>query len=194
MTKKLIPMYSLSNLQVISTLGHSATFTATPLGSKEPNITPVHPAIVKECQAKGAVVWNPDDLPMTDETGSVNTGFTGSLRKTLVYLVLQRIINRNNAKDFNSGGVPLTKVVAEMTSFDVSDKEIKKAWQEFNDAKNSNRELDVDPRAEHAMDVIDASNVEELKMVAEEMGVPAASYETLTKTRELKQFLLAKFA
>jgi hypothetical protein len=187
-------MWCPNNLQVISTLGHSAVFTATPFGSKEPNLTPVHPAIVKECQAKGAVLWNPDDVQGTDDTSSGPIGFAGKLRTTLIYLVLQRIIDRNNPQDFNSGGVPKTAVVAAATSFDVSDKEVKKAWQTFNDAQNSGKTLDVDERATLALDIIDASNVAELKMVAEEMGVDPKDYETLTKTRELKQFLLAKFA
>ena len=106
---------------------------------------------------------------------------------------MQRIVNRNNPKDFNSGTIPLSRVVAEMTTFDVSDKEVKKAWQEFRAAENSGTDLNIDPRAQRAMDIIDASNVSELSILADEMGVEKDDYVGLT-TRDLKQFLLAKFA
>ena len=193
MSKQLVRMYSLKKMQVISKLGHSAIFEASRIGDPEPKLTAVHPSIVDECLARGAVVHNAEDQPFQDDATKVQAALSGKLRTSLLYLVMQRIVNRNNPKDFNSGTIPLSRVVAEMTTFDVSDKEVKKAWQEFRAAENSGTDLNIDPRAQRAMDIIDASNVSELSILADEMGVEKDDYVGLT-TRDLKQFLLAKFA
>ena len=192
--RKLVPMISLKTMEVISTLGHSVRFVGSPKGLAEPHITNVHPAIVQECLAKGAMVVDSGDQPFIDENAKIKAAFApGELRTSIVFLVMQRMKEQNNAKLFTSGGIPKAEVVSQMLGFDVTDKEMKTLWQQFQSAVNGDKELDVDPRAKLALDVMDAANVDELKMVASEMNVPTDETDGLT-TKDLKQLLLSKFA
>lgn len=189
----MIPMISLSSFTLASTLGHAVRFEATKLGSKTPNIAKVPKALVPEALARGAVVYQAEDQPIIDTEKLPNAAFAGEIRKSLIFLVMQRLVNENVAKNFTSGGVPRAEVLSTILTFDVSAKEAKGLWQEFQTAVNAGDELNLDPKAAKALDVIDAMDKGELTMLADEMNVPEAEYLGLSG-KDLKQLLLSKFA
>ena len=178
-------MISLRKFRLASTSGHVVFF--------EPNKpTPVPKEAVREAMEQGCVPADAKDAPEFVDATKPMVEFSGTLRTSLLYLVIARMIEENDTKSFDSGGRPKAVVLSKQLGFDVSVKEVKEVHRTVLEAmaQDATPELHVD--AEAALEVIDAETKGELLELADAMNVPKKETDGLT-SRKLRALLLSKY-
>lgn len=188
-------MISLRKQTITSTLGHTTAFEASNIKTGELKPAFVHPLLVPEATKRGCVMADGEDNEalLPDNDGKLRAGFETKLRRSLLAAIMQRLVNENQPKNFDSGQVPKLEVLSKILGFDVDPKERKEVWQAFSTASASGEELDLHPDATKVLDILDAEGRAELVMVAQEQGATEDEIKGL-QTRDLRKHLLAKYA
>lgn len=175
---------SLRSFTVTSTLGHSATFEAG-----VPKSIPM--ALVPAAMEAGCVPVDAADVPFHEDMTRVKVEFTGGLRASMIYLALQDIIEKNQAKEFDGGGTPNVPAVEKRIGYDVTRKEVVDVYQQLLQCKTDNKEFALAPNADNVMLVIKAEDRAELTELAKEFGIAEENCKGL-QIRELRKLLLVR--
>lgn len=186
---QMVMMVSALKQRVASTTGHVAVFEAM-----VPRL--VHQDMVRDCmkvgcapvdQIAGMAAASPDDTSRPAVTAE------GSLRSSLISLVIERAIKENNPKTFDSGGIPRLDWLNTTLTFDISPKERTAHWQALQTARANGDAIAYHPDAKKVLDIIDAQGKSDLLLVASEMGVAEDEVKGFN-TRDLRKHLLGKFS
>lgn len=177
---------SLRSFRLESTTGHTAVFEAN-----VPRFIP--DALVAEAMAKGCVPVDKSDIPFYEDQTRAKVEFTGDVRKSMIYLAVKHLAEKNNVKDFDGGGTPKTASVAKLIGYDVFRPEITDAYQQYLQYTSENREYALHPQAHNILKVIQAEDRAELVDLAEEFGVEKAKAKGL-QVRDLRKMLLVKLS
>ena len=110
------------NRTVASTLGHVLTFT-----KDEP--LPVPPIMVKECAERGAVRVDGEEV-FKEEEEKPKFPVDPGARQQDIRAAMEKIVERNDSKEFTAGGTPTVSAVSEEVGYRVDRTEITKAWQD----------------------------------------------------------------
>jgi hypothetical protein len=178
-------MKSLRNFVLRTLSGHMIRF--------EPEVpTKVPQAAVQDALNAGCVIIDPAELQAYEDTRALKTDFRDNIRESLVFLAIKAIAERNDTKEFNSGGVPKESAVASRLGMgNVSQKEVEDLYKKYKASNTGGEEFAVAPEAANVLKVIEASEQAELKLLAEEFGcVEAVKGRT---SREMRSILIAKF-
>lgn len=178
-------MVSLRNVRMESTKGHVINFTA-----KEPKFVPLD--VVAEASALGCVVMDGEDPLFYEDVTRAKVEFQGDVRKSMIYLAIKSLAEKNSARDFDGSGVPKEKVVSDSLGFDVVRSEVADVFQMYMQAKGDGVDYPLHPAANNIVRVLDADSKAELVELADEFGVPADKAKGLT-IKDLRKLLLAKF-
>lgn len=179
-------MISLRKLRLASTSGHVVHFDAnTP--------TNVPQEAVREAMALGCVPVNAEEAPEFADASRAKIEFGGELRESLLFLVISRMIEENDVKQFDSGGRPKASALSKTLGFDVSAKEAREAHKTALTIMAQDGTPDLHPDAEVALEVIDAGSKSELLELAGTLDVPKKETDGLT-ARKLRSLLVSKLA
>lgn len=178
-------MLSLRKFRLETTTGHVVLFEAN-----TPRFVP--DAAVPEAMKAGCVPAESADIPFYDDLSRAKVEFQGDIRKSMLYLAIRVIAERNDPKEFDGGGVPKHEVVSARLGFDVSRQEVLDVFQQYLQAKSEDREFGLHPQAQNILRVIEAETKAELVELAKEFGVEEKQAKGLS-VRELRKFLLTKF-
>lgn len=178
-------MVSLRNVRIESTKGHVVVMEA-----KVPKFIP--DAIVPEAAAKGCAMAEEGDEHFYEDLSNVNVEFQGDVRKSMIYLAVQAIVEKNNTKDFDGSGVPRAEVISKALGFDVVRSEVADVYQLYLQASAGEEDFPLHPAAPNIQRVLDAGSKVELVELADEFGVPKDKATGLT-VKDLRKLLLVKF-
>lgn len=97
---------------------------------------PVHHALVREVVGIGAERVDGDQGEGFEEDKPVNEEPQGQEREELILAAIEDLVERNNTKDFNAGGVPKPSAIKAIVGFLPESDETKKAWLQFHANKS----------------------------------------------------------
>lgn len=180
-------MISLRNFRLESTKGHVLLFVAN-----EPKDVPT--ALVSEAMAAGCGMADPADAPFYDDLTRARVEFTGDVRKSMIYLAIQAIAEKNDVKkDFDGSGTPKHEAVSDMLGFDVVQSEVTDVFQQYMQVLAGDIEYPLHPAAANIQRVLEAGSKNELVALATEFAVDKEKTKGLT-VRDLRKLLLVKFS
>lgn len=177
-------MISLRSFRLETTKGHIVLFEA-----KKPRFVP--DAIVAEAMAAGCVPTDENSIPFYEDMTRAKVEFTGDIRRSMVFLAVKVIAQKNDPKEFDGGGYPKVKAVAEMLGFEVERQMVIDLYQEYQQVTAEGREFALHPASANIMRVLEAGSKAELVELADEFGVPADKAKGL-QVRDLRKLLLVK--
>lgn len=177
-------MISLRTFRLESTKGHIVRFEA-----KVPRFVP--DAIVPEAMAAGCVPTDESEIPFYEDLSRAKVEFQGDIKRSMVYLAIKSLAQKNDSKDFDGGGYPKTKVVADLLGFEVERQMVIDLYQEYQQVTAEGREFALHPASTNILRVIEAGSKAELIELADEFGVPADKAKGL-QVRDLRKMLLVK--
>lgn len=175
---------SLRSFSLSSLTGHSAVFEAG-----VPKDIPA--ALVPDAMAAGCVPANEASIPFHDDASRAKVEFVGDVRRSMLYLAVKAVAEKNDSKEFDGGGVPKTAAVVSRLGFEVQRKEVTDIWQEYTEMKAEGLEFTLHAQAQNIAKVIDAGDKAELLELAEEFGLDEAKAKGL-QVRDLRKQLLVK--
>lgn len=177
-------MVSLRKFRLPSTSGHAVIF--------EPNTpTDVPQPLVAEAMAAGCVPADGDGV-FYEDLERTKVDFTGDVRRSMIYLAVQRVVEDNKPSEFDGSGTPNIPAIESRLGFDVTKPEILAIYREYQTYASENRAFPLHPASENILRVIDAGTKAELIDLAEEFGVDGAKAKGLT-VKDLRKLLLVKF-
>lgn len=177
---------SLRSFRLESTTGHIAVFEANVARN-------IPDALVPAAMAAGCVPANREDAPFYEDQTRAKVEFTGDVRKSMIYLAVKHVAERNNIKDFDGGGTPKTAVISELIGYETNRKEVVDLYQQYLQIKSEGGQYAMHPQAPSIMKVIQAEDRTELVELAEEFGVPADKSKGM-QARDLRKLLLVKLS
>lgn len=181
-TPKMIEVVSLQHRRLESTKGFIEIF--------EPNVPKLIPmALLPEAQAVGIAPVKKEDQPFVDDLTRARVEFQGDIKRSMVFLAVQAINERNNADDFDQGAVPKTKAVSDLLGFEVVRQDVIDLHQAYMQSKSSGVEFALHPASENILRVIGAADKAELLELAEEFGLDQKVAKGKT-VRDLRKHLL----
>jgi hypothetical protein len=179
-------MHSLRSFRLETTTGHVIEFEA-----KVPTYVP--PAAVSDAMAAGCVPIDETDVPFLEDLSRSKVEFTGDIRKSMLYLAVDRLVTKNDSKSFDGGGNPKTAPVAEMLGFEVNRAELVSVYQTYLSTKQEERQYALHPAASQIINVLDATDKAELLDLADEVGIPNEKAKGL-QVRDLRKMILVKLS
>ncbi len=184
---ELVKMVSLQRMRVASLSGHVAHFEP-----RQPAL--VHPDMVKDCMARGAVPADEAGIPLDVNEDNTRDRVTasGDLRSSLVMLLMMRFVKENDVKAFDSGGIPKLDVLNKTLGFDISPKERSDIWQALMTLRGAGEEPALHQDATQVLDILDAQSKAELLLIAKGLGIESSEVEGLN-ARDLRRHLLANY-
>lgn len=178
-------MISLRSFRLASKTGHVVLFEAN-----TPRFVP--DAVVSDAMAAGCVPVDKADIPFYEDVTRAQVEFEGDARRSTIFLAIQAIVESNDIKEFDGGGVPKAEAVSNRLGYTVARDEVRAIFQMFMTARKENREFGLHPQAMSIMKVIQADTKQELIELAIEFGVAETRAKGLS-TRDLRKLLLTKF-
>lgn len=179
-------MISLRKFRLASTTGHVIQFKP-----KEPVYVPDD--AVPEAMAQGCVPANEEDVPFYEDMSRARVEFQGDIRRSLIITAIERVMDRNDHRDFTGGGVPRHKVLGDLLGFEVFESEVSPLYQQYLSAKKEGVDIPLHPATDNVKRVLDASGKADLVDLAVEFGVEKKKAEGLV-TKDLRRMLLVKFS
>ncbi len=149
-------------------------------------------SVVADAMQLGCVPTNTADIPFYEDMEKAKVEFQGDARRSTIYLAIKSIIERNNIKEFDAGGIPKVDVVTARLGYTVSRDEVRAIFELYNTAKGEGREYGLHPQAQNIMRVIEADSKVELVELATEFGIEEEKAKSMVG-RELRKLLLTKF-
>ena len=178
-------MKTLQNLRLPTTSGAVLVF-------KPDEAKYVPPPAVADATARGCVMVNEKDRTFHEDMQRLSVDFSGEIRQSLLFLAVKTVMEKNNPKDFDGGGVPAAEAVEKLVGFPVASSEIPPIFQLWHQVQEG-ADFKVHKDAEQVQRVMEASSKAELLDLAEEMGVEKESYKGLT-VKDLHKLLLSKLS
>ncbi len=117
----------------------------------------------------------------------------GELRASILFLAVKAIVTENNAKDFTAGGIPKVPSIESRLGFDVTQAEIRAAFEKYQTVVTGNGTFVLHPQSQNLLKVIEASTKDELDLLAVEFGIDGDKAESLN-SRDLRRLLMTKFS
>lgn len=179
-------MHSLRSFRLETTTGHVIEFEA-----KVPVFVP--DAAVPDAMAAGCVPVDTSEIPFQEDLSRSRVEFVGDVRKSMLYLAVERLIAKNDPKTFDGGGNPKTAPVSDMLGFEVNRAELLAVFQLYLSSKNDNRPYTLHPSAPQIINVLEASDKAELIDLADEYGIPSEKAKGL-QVRDLRKMILVKLS
>lgn len=183
----MVIMHSLRSLDVSNTSGHSCHFDA-----KTPRLVPR--ALVATAMERGCAPFRAEDVKIVEDLEAVtHQNFAPSLKRALLFRVLDSIAKTNNMADFAASGVPKKDLVTERLGFDMTVRDLQRAWQEYLSLKNSGDDaLPTHDSADAAYKIVNAEDRDELLLIGMELGYEESKLDGLGN-RELRALLLGRY-
>lgn len=183
-------MISLRSFRLETTTGHVLQFEAnTPKNVPE--------SCVSAAMAAGCVPVDAAAIPFHEDLQRARVEFTGDVRKSMIFLAVKAVAEKNDARQFDGGGTPKTAVIADALGIEVSRKDVASVYQQYLTVTAENREYALHPSAPNILRVIEAESKDELlelvKEFAEEPDVEVKQAKGLT-VKDLRKLLLVKFS
>jgi hypothetical protein len=124
-----MPYLTMARDRVVSTLsGHVIRFT-----KDDPTLVP--PAAVAECMQKGAIPFDGEEIPDSDDENHIPQAPGSSLdpasRKQAIVDAINKLVARDQRGDFDASGKPAAKMVSQLAGFHVDAKERNAVWAEM---------------------------------------------------------------
>ncbi|HRO60510.1 MAG TPA: hypothetical protein PKZ27_02755 [Rhodocyclaceae bacterium] len=179
-------MISLRKFRLATTKGHVILFQP-----KTPTFVPDD--AVSEAMQNGCVPADETETPFIEDFTRSKVEFQGDVRKSLIFIAVRQVAERNNHKDFDGAAVPRANVVSELLGFEVFPQEIVDIYRQYLQAKQEGIEYPLHPSAPNVQRVIDANSKAELVELANEFGVDPEKAKGLV-ARDLRKLLLVKFS
>lgn len=179
-------MISLRNFRLETTKSHVILFEAN-VPKDVPN------DVVAEAMAAGCAMADAADNPFYEDLSRAKVEFQGDLRRSLIYLAVQKIAVKNDTKDFGGDGTPKHDTVSTMLGFSVTAPEVLDVFQQYLQVMGDDLEIALHPNAINIERVMDADTKAELIELAQEFEVDADKAKGLT-AKELRKLLLVKFS
>lgn len=179
-------MISLRSFRLATTAGHVMLFEAN-----TPRVVPDD--VVQAAMTAGCVPTKEGDAPFYEDLSRVKVEFQGDLRRSTIFLGVKAIVEANETKDFDGGGVPKVDAVSARLGYDVNRKEVIDVYQQYLTAKSNDQEFALHPQAQNILRVIEADDKAELIALAVEFGVEEKKAKGLV-VRDLRKLLLTKFS
>lgn len=179
-------MISLRSFRLETRFGHVLHFEA-----KKPKFVP--DLAVSAAMAAGCVPADGEEAPFHDDLGRARVEFVGDVRKSMIYLAVKQIAEKNDAKQFDGGGTPKTAVVSDMLGFEINRKDLVEVYQTYLTDVKEGTEYQLHPVAPNVLRVIEADSKDELVALADEFGVDAAKAKGLS-VKDLRKTLLVKLS
>lgn len=179
-------MKSLRKFTLFTTKGHCIAFEPN-----EPKFVPDD--VITEAMAAGCAPVDAADVPFIEDQARAKIEFQGDIRKSMIYMAVKTIVERNDPKDFDGSGTPKTAVIADRIGYEVGRQELIDIFQQYNTVKSEGGEYALNAQAQNAMRVIEAETKVELVELAEEFGVDKTKAKGLT-VRDLRKLLLVKLS
>ncbi len=177
-------MISLRTFRLPTLSGHVLQFTA----NQERDVPE---AAVKDAMTAGCAFVDASDTPFYDDMSKAKVGFSDSIKKSTLYLVLKSIAEDNEAKNFDGGGVPKLSVVNDKLGFDVSKREVQDMYQQYLSIKSDGGEFPLHANAPNVLRVVEATTNAELIELGKEFGYEEANLKGRS-TRDLRRILFTK--
>lgn len=178
-------MISLQNLRLDTVEGAVLRF--------KPNVpTYVPPRAVAAALAKGCAHVDEKDRTFHEDMSRARVDFSGELRQSLLFLAVNSLMEKNNPKDFDGGGVPLAAAVTDLVGFDVAGSEmppIHQLWHQVQDGA----EFTLHENANQVQNVMEASSKAELLEIAKGLELEDAEVKSLN-VKPLRKLLLTKLS
>lgn len=179
-------MISLRTFTLATKTGHTIRFEA-----KVPRNVP--DIVVADAMQAGCVPTDEAAVPFYEDTKKAYVEFQGDVRRSMLYLAVKMIAERNKASDFDAGGVPKTAVVSNILGeMEIGRKEIVDIYQQFCTAKSEDREFALHPHAQNILRVLESESKDELILLADEFGIDGKRAKGLSM-KDLRRMLLVKF-
>jgi len=119
----------LNRNHTLSTLmGHTVTFK-----KGEPTFVP--PAAYAAAIAIGAMPADGSDPNVIEDKPDSKAPADPAQRGPLILAVIEKLVAKNDRKDFTAAGSPAVKAVERELGFDVDAREVSAAWQEMHEKK-----------------------------------------------------------
>lgn len=179
-------MISLRNFRLETTKGHVILFEA-----RVPKEVP--DAVIQEAMGAGCAMANADDAPFYDDLTRAKVEFQGDLRRSMIYLAVQKIALKNDTKDFGGDGVPKHDAISALLGFSVTAQEVLPVFQEYLQVMGDDLEIALHPNAANIERIMEADTKAELVELAVEFGVDGDKSKGLT-AKDLRKLLLVKFS
>lgn len=179
-------MISLRTFRLETRFGHVLHFQA-----KQPRFVP--DIAVSEAMKAGCVPAEGEDAPFHEDLGRARVEFVGDVRKSMIYLAVKQIAEKNDAKQFDGGGTPKTAVVAEMLGFEINRKDLVDIYQQYLTITKEGLEYDLHPTAPNVLRVIEADSKDELVELAKDFGLEDVKAKGLS-VKDLRKTLLVKLS
>jgi hypothetical protein len=119
-----MPLYTLNRNYLLRT-----GFGVISFAKGEP--TNVPPLMERDAQMIGAERVDGDAPPLLDPEKEPVQQVLGDERKNQIFIAFEKIVAKNDAKEFTAQGVPSVKAVERIVAFDVERSELVEFWQEF---------------------------------------------------------------
>lgn len=177
---------SLRSFRLGTTFGHVIQFEA-----KVPKNIPDN--CVPAAMAAGCVPADESAIPFHEDLERARVEFTGDVRKSMIFLAVKAIAEKNDPKDFDGGGTPKLAVVKEALGLEISRKDLADVYQQYLTVTAEGQEYALHPAAPNILRVIEAGDKAELLELAEEFEVDGAKAKGLT-VKDLRKLLLVKFS
>lgn len=177
-------MKSLRSFTLSTLTGHTIAFVAG-----EPSHVP--PNAVSEAMKHGCVPVDASEVPHADDPSRPVVEFAGDIRQSMLYLVIDQIVKKNDPKEFTGAGQPREALVSERLGFDVSAKEVVKVFQLHQQGVKEETTYELHPHAVNIARVLEADKAE-LKELALEFGVEEPDFKGLD-AKALRRKLLMLF-
>jgi len=178
-------MKSLRDFRLATTSGHVIEILAN-----EPKFIPE--VAVSEAMKHGCVPVDPKDIPFFDDQTRAKVEFTSDIRASLLYSTIDEIVKENKPAYFTGGGVPKAEEVSKRLGFDVQQKEVTDAYQNYTAFKSENRPFPLHPNTDNVLLVIQAKTRAELQGYAVELCGYTPENVAGLKERDLRKQLLVK--
>lgn len=179
-------MLSLRSFRLETTMGH-----VIEVKGKEPTYIP--PECVDEAAKRGMTYVDNADANIYDDLSRAKTDVQGELRASILFLAVKAIVAENNPKDFTAGGIPKVPAIEARLGFDVTNAEIRAAFEKYQTVAAGNGEFALHPQSQNLLRVIEASTKDELDLLAVEFGIDGDKAESLN-SRDLRRLLMTKFS
>lgn len=179
-------MLSLRTFRLASTTGNIVLFEAK-VPRHVPNI------IVPEAMAAGCMPVDADEIPAFENKERAKVEFQGDLRRSMVYMAVKAVMDKNDPKQFDGGHVPKHEVISASLGFDVPAKEVREIYQQYTAAAAEGRDYGLHPEAQNVLKVIEADSKAELVELAGEFGLEDKAIKGLT-VKEIRKLLLVKLS
>lgn len=181
-------MKSLRTFRLATTSGHVVQFVAN-----EPKEVPA--AVLSEAMKHGCVpVDGTVDQALFEEAGGkARVDFTGDVRRSVLFLAVKAVAEKNDPKEFDGGGNPLASVVKGMVGFEITPAEVVDIYHIYGQSKRDEVPFELHPSAMNIVRVIEAGDKNELLELAEEFGMKREVYKGLA-AKDIRKALLVKFS